>query len=88
MLQRAADFLLSLVLPFAQPLENTKPRLLRIRNRKRLGRIKCGPYSPYWFLARGTIRQRLRRKRAVQRELTAADRAAAFTNFVLIQWHN
>lgn len=81
---------LTFVFALAEPLEDGESRFLGIGNREWLEfhrRAEGGKNFPHWLLARGTIRQRFRGQRAVQRECPAAHRAATVAQFVFVYRH-
>lgn len=80
-------FSLPLIFPFANPLEDGKPGLLRIGYRDLLRRVERRKHFTNRLLTSRAMGQRFSRQRAAQNELSTAYLAVTFAEFVFVQWH-
>ena len=81
---------LPFVFSFAEFFVNSEPGFFRVGDGEWLefdGRMESGEHFPHGFFAGGAVRQRLCRKRAVQREFSAAYLAIAFAQFIFVNRH-
>ena len=76
--------LLPLIFALVHFLEHGEPGVFRARGFISLQRVEGGKDFAHGLAARGTISERLGRKRTVQGEFPAADLAAAFAQFVFV----